>query len=313
MTNKKQPRQFRWLGRTVLISLLSLFFIYLLSGICVIKPEEEGYVQRFGTLLPTPLLPGTHYHFPYPIDRLTVLRPNQVKNASTEANSMQEDTTYSTTFYAQSTTSNQFLTGDENLVHIAVNVQYKVGNPAHYLFITQKPQRLVRLATEATLTRVVAQKHVDDLLTSGKQWVLTQIKEGTQEYLDQLQVGILIISANFERVTPPLAVADAFKDVASALEDRDRYLNEAEGKYSEEIPQARGEADKLIQQAEADKKSKINQARGRTDRFLSILDEFEKTGRSETVVTRLYLETLEETLPLLRKYFFDSGRSASTP
>ena len=36
----------------------------------------------------------------------------------------------------------------------------------------------------------------------------------------------------------PADVVDAFKDVASALEDRDRLINEARGEYNAAIPRA---------------------------------------------------------------------------
>jgi len=55
------------------------------------------------------------------------------------------------------------------------------------------------------------------------------------------------------------AAADKlYERVASAKEDRERLINEALGKYNQEIPKARGEAEKTIRQAEAYAVQRIN-------------------------------------------------------
>ena len=64
-------------------------------------------------------------------------------------------------------------------------------------------------------------------------------------------------------------MGDAFKDVASALEDKDRIVNEAVGDQSEAIHRARGTAQKTISEALGYKEGKVNRAKGDTARFLS--------------------------------------------
>ncbi len=290
--------------------------VYVLSGICVVKPEQEALVTRFGRYHPPLLPPGTHYQLPYPVDRVTLLQPNQVKSVTVGARAgAGSSSTASTTkeasgdrLYVDGGSASQYLTGDENIVHIALNVQYKIDNPPHYLFQTASPDRLVEIAAETALTNIVAKTHVDDLLTSGKQWVLSKVKEQAQEQLNDLGAGIMVIATNFANVSPPGAVADAFKDVASALEDRDRLVNEAQGDYNEDIPRARGESSRQVQEAMAEKTGRVNRARGDADRYLSILREYEQAGHSETALVRLYLEHLEEALPGSKKYVIDNLR-----
>ena len=52
-------------------------------------------------------------------------------------------------------------------------------------------------------------------------------------------------------VHPPQEVSDAFKDVASAREDKSRIINEAEAYRNALLPQARGEAAAILNKAEA--------------------------------------------------------------
>ncbi len=97
---------------------------------------------------------------------------------------------------------------------------------------------------------------------------------------------------------------DAFKDVASAKEDKIRYINEAEAYRNDLIPKTRGEVAAIINEAMAYKESVVRKARGETSRFLSVLKEYKKA--KDITRKRLYLETLEEILasPNVRKIIF---------
>ena len=59
------------------------------------------------------------------------------------------------------------------------------------------------------------------------------IKLRVQNVLDTYDAGVEVIGAYFQEISPPVKVAYAFRDVASAREDRNRIINEAEG-YSKE-------------------------------------------------------------------------------
>ena len=324
-----QPENARRASRPGLVkmvivpSILVFIIIYLLSGICIVKPEQVAIVTRFGKLRPAPLPPGTHYRLPYPIDKVTYIKPNEVKSVVVGPPSSPEDEGEIETYYIQPGLGSEFLTGDENIIHITLNVQYKVGDSAKYLFntaplrihgsyATDQAGELVRLAAEIALADVVAHTHVDDLITSGKQWVLNQVKERAQRQLDKFDAGALIISANFESVSPPAEVGDAFKDVASALEDCTRFVNEATGEYNAAIPRARGEAARQLQEALATKKASINRAQGDANRFLATLKEYRiareagEDGGADISLLRLYIETMEEVMPRMKKYIVDT-------
>ncbi|MFC1736897.1 FtsH protease activity modulator HflK [Candidatus Hydrogenedentota bacterium] len=304
----------RILKTSVVLSVMAAMAVYLLSGFYVVEPQEQALVSRFGKLRsvemsdgtagPMIVLPGTHYRLPYPIDRLHYLRPNEVKNVSIEAAQVFfEDGEEAEVFYLGGDSSGaQFLTGDENILHVALNVQYKIGNPEEYVFNTVDPDELVKTASETALTSVVARTHVDDLLTSGKQLVLADAKRLIQGKLESLEIGVETLSVNFTSVVPPEAVADAFKDVESALQDKDRIINEAKGDYNHAIHRARGEAENKVREAEGHKEETIKRAQGDTQRFLRTLNEYRQAGESQVTLFRLYAETMEEILPRMRKY-----------
>jgi membrane protease subunit HflK len=95
-------------------------------------------------------------------------------------------------------------------------------------------------------------------------------------------------------VHPPQDVIEAFRDVASAREDKIRITNEAEAYRNEILPRARGQAAEMINQAQAYRAARIRAAEGEAGRFKAVLAEYEKAR--DVTRKRLYYEALEEIL-----------------
>ena len=106
-------------------------------------------------------------------------------------------------------------------------------------------------------------------------------------------------------MTPPPDAAEAFRDVASALADAARIYNEALGYANDEIPKARGEAQQMTESAAAYKETKIDEANGDAARFNLVADEYARA--SAVNGRRLYLETLEQVLPKIKKLIVDNN------
>ena len=97
--------------------------------------------------------------------------------------------------------------------------------------------------------------------------------------------------------------------MVSALEDRSRLINEAEGYKEDILPKARGQAQQILREAEAYREQRILRASGDAARFISILTEYEKAR--EVTRQRMYLETIEQVLPMVRKFVLDSNAGGS--
>jgi len=102
-----------------------------------------------------------------------------------------------------------------------------------------------------------------------------------------------------------LETAEAFRDVAGARADTSRIVNEAEGYANDLIPKARGQAQQLLEESEAYKQKKINEASGDAARFNQIAAEYSKAA--QVTGQRLYLETMEQVLPRIRKLIVDKN------
>jgi membrane protease subunit HflK len=126
-----------------------------------------------------------------------------------------------------------------------------------------------------------------------------------QEILDIYQSGIQVVAVQLQDVSPPEQVIGAFKDVASAKEDKNRMINQAEGYRSDIIPKARGEAEANIRDAEGFKEARIKRAEGDVAKFKAMLIEYRKA--KSITKKRLYLETMEEILPGIEKVIIPDG------
>ena len=277
------------------IILILVIALYLASGIFIVAPEEQGVVRRFGKFVRIES-PGLNYHLPYPIETVVTPAVTRVKRVEIGFRTLAVGPP---TRYRQIPAEALMLTGDENIVSAEAIVQYKIKDPVSYLFNIILPEETVRNAAEAALRQVIGEREIDEALTIGKYEIQEETKNTLQTLLDSYKSGILIVAVQLQDVNPPKEVQDAFKDVASAKEDKSKYINQAQGYKNDLIPKARGEAVKMTKEAEGYKIERIKKAEGDVAKFNSILTEYKK-GESITQA-RLYLEAMEEILPNMNK------------
>lgn len=196
------------------------------------------------------------------------------------------------------------MTGDENILEIRMNIQYRIKDTSDYLFNFDSPDSLVPYAARVAVTDIFGGKLVDDLLTVAKAQMQKQIARKTQKMLDEYRTGLYIINVNLQEVNPPKEVAQAFRDVASAREEREEKMNKAQGYWNAVIPEARGKAHKTISDAEGYKEEVINRASGDAEKFSAMLEEYR--GAKRVTEYRLYLETIEKILAKAKKFVIDS-------
>src|SRR5262249_52957848 len=156
---------------------------------------------------------------------------------------------------------------------------------------------IVARTVESSLSSVVVRRNVDDLLTKEKVAVQNEVQSQAQPFLARL--GVSVSSISIESITPPDEVLEAFRDVASAREDRERIVREAESYANSVVPRARGEAERLRQEASSYCQRKIDESFGDASRFTALAAEYSKAR--DVTSARLFLETMEEVLPRLKK------------
>jgi membrane protease subunit HflK len=280
---------------------LAALAIWLLTGTFMVGPDEVGVIRTFGEHTRV-AQSGLNWHFPVPIETVNTPKVTEVKRVEIGFRTLRNGQ------YRTVEKESLMLTGDENIVDAEMIVQYKIKDPVAYLFNIVEPELTVREAAEASLRTVVGRNKIDETLTTGKFIIQEETKSQLQSILDLYESGIHVVAVQLQDVSPPKEVIGAFKDVASAKEDKNRMVNQAEGYRNDVIPKARGEAEAMIRAAEGFRESRIKRAEGDAAKFTTILQEYRK-AKSITEI-RLYLETMEKVLPGIEKIIVpdkDSG------
>jgi len=280
---------------------LAALAIWLLTGTYMVGPDEVGVVRTFGEHTRV-AQSGLNWHFPVPIETVNTPKVTEVKRIEIGFRTLRNGQ------YRTVEKESLMLTGDENIVDAEMIVQYKIKDPVAYLFNIVEPELTVREAAEASLRTVVGRNKIDETLTTGKFTIQEETKFQLQSILDLYESGIHVVAVQLQDVSPPKEVIGAFKDVASAKEDKNRMVNQAEGYRNDLIPKARGEAEAMIRDAEGFRESRIKRAEGDAAKFTTILQEYRKA--KSITEKRLYLETMEKVLPGIEKIIIpdkDSG------
>ncbi len=295
------------------------------SGFYRVQPDEQGVVMRFGAFNRT-TPPGLNYRIPWPVESVTTPRVTRINRvdvgfrSAVDSGSIAQRPTPSRDVLEESL----MLTGDENIIDIDFAVFWRIRDAGEYLFNTRNPEVTVKSAAESMMREVIGRTPIQPALTEARAQIEQQVRQGTQAILDQYRAGIEITQVQLQKVDPPNAVIEAFRDVQRANADRERARNEAESYRNDIIPRARGEAERMVQEAQGQKDSQIARARGEAGRFISVLSSYQVA--QDVTMRRIYLETMEEILrknpkiivddrlqglvPLLN---LDTGRAASVP
>ena len=269
--------------------------LWVVSGVYLVHPDEQGMVLRFGKWIET-AEPGLHYHLPYPIETVALPRVTQVNQLQIGLSDPMA-----------TRQSIQMLTGDENILEANYVVFWKIKDPAQFLFKLYDPEDMVRMAAESMMREVVSRFPIQAVLSDKRQQVADQAREGLQRLLDSYRTGIQIREVQLLRVDPPAAVIDAFNDVQRARADQERARNDADAYRNDILPRARGEAQRITQEAEAYKTQVTDIATGETSSYRAIQDVYRQAP--EVVSWRLYLEGMDDLLRHAKSVLVDvSGK-----
>ena len=282
-------------GRGLILLALALVAVWLGSGFYRVEPDQEGVVLRFGAFVRrTP--PGLNYHLPWPIESVVtpaVTRINRIEIGYRSSPAPDEDTTDNPGGREVGQES-LMLTGDENIVDVNVAVLWRIDDVVAYLFNTRDPETTVKSVTESVLREVMGRTPIQPALGPLRAQIADEVMSQTQQILNSYHAGVQIVQVLPQKVDPPPAVIESFRDVQRANTDAERMRNQAESYRNDIVPRARGEAARIIALAEGDRQAAVARATGETQRFASVLTAYQ--AAKNVTLTRLYLDTMQDVL-----------------
>ncbi|HYE45233.1 MAG TPA: FtsH protease activity modulator HflK [Caulobacter sp.] len=259
--------------------------LLLLSGVVIVGERERAVVTTFGAWTAT-YGPGIGYRFPLiqGVTRVPMTLQKTPIGGTTNAPLLQESL---------------MLTGDENIVDLKFTVNWRVSDPGKYLFNVREADATLKAVAESAMREVVGQSQLNPILSTGKANVQVNAAALMQRVLDSYDAGIIIDSVQIEDAQPPGPVVAAFQDVATAGQNKQTAINEAQG-----------DAARIRQEALGYKAQVVNEARGEAQRFSQLYEQY----RLAPAVTRdrLYIETMERVLAKSNKVIID-GKGVTAP
>jgi membrane protease subunit HflK len=296
MVRKWMPRGGASGGRGIALIAIALIALWLASGFYRVQPDEQGLVLRFGAY-DRSTLPGLNYHIPWPVESVELLAVTRINRTEIGFRSASSDPSLAARGGGAPRPvpeESLMLTGDENIIDINFAVFWRINNGVDYLFNIRDPDVVVKAVSESVMREVIGRTPIQPALTQLRASIETDVLKETQQILDQYKAGIEITQVQLQKVDPPEAVIESFRDVQRANTDAERLRNEAEAYRNDIVPRARGDAARITAEAAGAKAASVAEATGQTQRFLSVLAAYQQ-ARSVTL-ERMYIETMQDIL-----------------
>jgi len=274
--------------RSIGLGVLAAIGLWAFASFYTVKPEEKSVELFLGTRSAVGVSGLNFAPWPFYTYEVIAVTPERTEDIGVGSTGGDEGL---------------MLTGDENIVDIDFQVVWNVSDPEKFLFNLRDPDLTIRSVAESSMREIIAQSQLAPILNRDRGAIAQRLQELIQSTLDSYNSGLNVVRVNFDRADPPREVIDAFKEVQSAEQERDRLQKEADAYSNKVVAGARGDAAAVLEAAEAYRAQVVNQAEGEASRFSAVLTEYQKAP--EVTRKRLYLETMEEVMARVNKVIID--------
>lgn len=286
----------------LLIPIILILAAAVMSSYYTLDNAEEAVIERFGKLHRVNTEAGLHFKIPF-VDEIFIVNTNEIISLQYGYRPESAPTATESATYQNVESEAIVLTSGSYLINIGAVIQFRITDPAAYIYNVDDQEGTIRLAFESVLRSNIQNQDLDNALIN-KDSIAKEIIPDLSRKLSAYDLGISIAEVRLTDVLLPEDVQYAYDDVNIASNEKDSYRSQAEKYSNEMLPKARAEAYQMIQQAESYKAEKVAQAKGDVVNFNQV---YEKYVLSQDVTkTRLYIETMEKILSIAKeKYIID--------
>jgi membrane protease subunit HflK len=284
-------------GGVIVLAVIALAGLAAFSAFYTVPSDSVAVVQRFGRYLKD-VPPGLQFKLPLGIDAATIVPVKRQLKQEFGFTTPGGRDPYQGSRARNGRQETQMVTGDLNAALVEWVVQYRISDPAKFLFEVREPSGTLRYVSESVMREVVGDRTVDEVITIGRQEIETEALTKMQALSTKYAMGLSIDQVQLKNINPPRPVQESFNEVNQAQQEKEKLINEARRDYNKVIPLAEGEKDQRIREADGYRLKRINEAEGDVARFSALLAEYSKAP--EVTRRRIYLETLQDVMPGVR-------------
>ncbi len=281
----------------IALAVLALAVLGAWTAYYTVPSDSVAVIQRFGKYLKE-VPPGLHFKLPLGIDAASIVPVKRQLKQEFGFTTPGASDPYQSSALGDGMRETQMVTGDLNAALVEWVVQYRISDPAKFLFEVREPSETLRYVSESVMREVVGDRTVDEVITIGRQEIETEALVKMQALSTKYTMGISIDQVQLKNINPPGPVQESFNEVNQAQQEKEKLINEARRDYHKVIPLAEGEKDQRIREADGYRLKRINEAEGDVARFSALFAEYSKAP--EVTRRRIYIETLQDIMPGIR-------------
>lgn len=262
----------------VLAAIAFVLFVYVVSGVKLVRPFQRGVVERLGKYKGT-VEPGLRVIVPG-VDRVTrVDMREQVIDVPPQ----------------------EVITSDNVIVSVDAVIYYEPTDPQRLVYNVGNFILAITKLAQTNLRNVVGDLQLDEALTSRDK-INTALRNILDDATDKW--GVRVVRVEIQRVDPPPDVMNAMHEVMKAERTRRAIVTEAQGSREAAITRAEGEKQSAILSADgeaaatramADAESYRQQtvAQGEALAAQSVLSAIKAVGVTPEVLALKWFEALQ--------------------
>ena len=231
----------------ILLAVLALFlFIYVASGVRIVRPYQRGVVEQLGKFKET-VDPGLRLIIPFiQTVRLVDMREQVIDVPPQEV-----------------------ITSDNVVVSVDAVIYYEPTDPQRLIYNVANFILAVTKLAQTNLRNLIGDMQLDAALTSRD-----SINLNLRQILDDAtdKWGVKVVRVEIQRIDPPPDVMSAMHEQMKAERTRRAVVTEAEGRRTAAVTTAEGDKTAAILQAEGVKQRQILEAEGEADAIRVVAD-----------------------------------------
>jgi membrane protease subunit HflK len=285
----------------VKIAMGALIAIILAAGFFTVNPGEKAVILRFGkprgegqAML---LSSGRFYwSFPYPIDEVVRIPISEIQKVTSSAGwypmTHQEEVAYETSDIEPAAVGTSLnpanesyvITADRNIIHTRATVSYHIDDPltaifdfasgTNHQFNLAGISNAVQNAADNALVATAARFNVDDILTGDLAGFQDAVRRRINSLVEREHLGVVIENCQVKSAAPR-QLAEYFRSVTAARNNRDKLVEDARGEQNRILSQAGAQAVAITNSAESARNRYVTGIQSDAEAFAKLLPQYQ--------------------------------------
>lgn len=300
---------------------LQILLLILSTGLVIIEPGEQALLEHFGKPVEsrTPLQPGPHFKWPWPIDQIYRFRTEQIQifdvGFTEDPENEKEPAVLWTALHGK---EDNFLVANRevggggtnnpagkrtppvSLITGSIPVLYQVTNVVDWAYNNEDSPSLLQDLGTREIVRFLAEADLSDLMSAGRLAAAHTLAERIQAVADQHALGARIVEVGLQDLHPPLKVASDYEKVVAATQLKEAKILAARADEIKTNALSGAQATTILDKAESEAVARQVGAAARAGLFTNQIPAFE--AAPSVYAQRSYLNTFARSTANARKY-----------